>query len=874
MKFPWRNKSRQEQLNDELLSHLEMSTQDRINRGNSPNEATQGARREFGNISLIETLTRDQWSWTWLDNLAQEFRFAARTLRKNPAFTTVAIVTLALGIGANTAIFSVVNAVILRPLPFANPSNLLDVSARSTLFDFENLSISLADIADVRASATSFATLSPYLNASKELAGDGQPQRIEGGDITEDFFPTLGIAPLLGRTFVSSDMQPGSHVVVISHALWRERFGADSAALGKSLLVDGQPRAIVGVMPALPHTGFLSDDQLWAPLVPSGDQRNLRQSRDFSVLARLQPGTTIQQAQQELDTITARLAAAYPDTNKGWTMHATPIKQFLVGDARTPLLILFCAVGFVLLIACANVSNLFLSRGWSRRREFAIRSALGATRGALLRQLLVESLLVALAGGACAFLVAAWAMQALRSLLPPETPRIQEIGINAQVAFFTMTAALLAAILSGLAPALLGSRTDVNTTIKEGSGGTSSGRDHNFLRRLLAAGEVAIAAVLLIGAALAVQSFARLLRAELGFRPEHIVTMRIEFPEFRFEKPEQGIAFVNQVLDSSRSVQGVQAASAGLIFPLGDFVSETTFRTEKTAGDPRIGEQTALGNQITPDFFRTFGIPLLAGRDFTSSDERSRPPVFVINEALARKYFGSIDVVGKRLSTRKVNGQIVWGEIVGVVGNVREARPAAEPKVEIYTPYSQARMVTGIFLAVRTNANADAMAMVPVIQDRVWALDKNRPISMIKTLDQQIAADFAAPRSQSLLLSIFSGLGFVLALVGVYGVISYIVSQQTREIGIRMALGAAPENILRAVVTDGLKLTLAGVTIGLGASFGLTRFLRTLLFELSPTDPVTFAAVAISLTLVAVAACCIPARRAMTVDPMIALRHE
>jgi putative ABC transport system permease protein len=872
MKFPWRSKSRQQQLNEELRSHLEMATQDRLNRGISPDEATRAAHREFGNLPLIETVTRDQWSWTWLYNLAQEFHYAARTLRKNPAFATIAVLTLALGIGANTAIFSVVHGVLLRPLPFANVSTLLDVSARSTLFDFENLSISLPDIADVRASASSFATLTPYASATKELAGDGKPARLEGADINEDFFPTLGITPLLGRTFTSTDMQPGSRAVVISHALWRERFGADSNVIGKSLFVDDQPKTIIGVMPPLSHTGFATDDQLWSPLVPSDDQRNLRQSRDFSVLARLRPGATPQQAQQELDTITARLAAAYPDTNKGWTMHATPITKFLLGDARTPLLILFCAVGFVLLIACANVSNLFLSRGWSRRREFAIRSALGASRGALLRQLLVESLLVALAGGACAFLVAAWAMQALRSLLPPETPRIQEIGINAQVAVFTVTAALVAAILSGLAPALLGSRTDVNTAIKEGSAGASAAAVHNSLRRLLAAGEVAVAAILLIGAALAVQSFARLLHAELGFRPEHIVTMRIEFPEFRFEKPEQGIAFVNQVLENSRSVHGVQAASAGLIFPLGDFIAETTFRTERTASDPRLGEQMAVHNQISPDFFRTFGIPLLAGRDFNGGDAKDRPPVFVINEVLARKYFGSVDVVGKRLSTRKVKGQIVWGQIVGVVGNVREARPAAEPKVEIYEPFSQARMATGIFLAVRTHA--DPLAIVPVIQDRVWSLDKNRPISMIKTVDQQIVEDFAAPRSQSLLLSIFSGLGFVLALVGVYGVISYIVSQQTREIGIRMALGAAPENILRAVITDGLKLTLAGVTIGLGASFGLTRFLRTLLFELSPTDPLTFATVAIALTLVAIAACYIPARRAMTVDPMIALRHE
>jgi putative ABC transport system permease protein len=392
------------------------------------------------------------------------------------------------------------------------------------------------------------------------------------------------------------------------------------------------------------------------------------------------------------------------------------------------------------------------------------------------------------------------------------------------------------------------------------------------LSRLLAVGEVAMAAILLIGATLAVQSFARLVRTDLGFEPGHIVTMRIEFPEFRFAQPEQGIAFVQQILNSSRAIPDVEAASAGLVFPLGDAVAETTFQTEISAKDPQAGEQSALGNSVTPGFLSTFGIPLLAGRDFNNGDARGKSKVFIVNEALARKYFGSVDVVGKRFSTRKENGHPVWGEIIGLAGNVREIRPGSEPKVQIYAPFAQARLVTGIFLAVRTKA--DPLAIVPAIQDRVWEIDKNRPIAMIKTVDQQIAEDFAAPKSQSLLLSIFSALGFILALVGVYGVMSYQVSRQTREIGIRMALGAEPRGILRTVIVHGLKLTLAGVAIGLGTSFALTRFIRSLLFGISPTDPLTFAAVAISLTLVAVGACCIPARRAMTVDPIIALRHD
>jgi predicted permease len=656
MKFPWRRKHRQQQLDEEIESHLQMSARDLIYHGTSPDEAAQAARRQFGNLALIENVTRDQWAYTWLDNLTQDFRYAARTLRKSPGFTAVAILTLALGIGANTAIFSVVDGVLLRSLPFSNPSQLVDISARSTLFDFTNLGLSLADIADVRAAVTSFAIITPYEWASKELAGDATPERVEGADITEDFFPALGIAPLIGRAFTSADMKPGSRAVLISRHLWQERFGGEPAAIGKSIMLDGQPHTIVGIMPALPRMDFASDNEIWAPFLPSEEERTSRQNHAFSVLARLKPGRTVEQAQQELDTFATRLASTYPDADKGWTIHATSLKAYLLGDARGPLLILFCAVGFVLLIACANVSNLFLSRGWGRRREFAIRSALGATRGALLRKLFVETALVALAGGFCALLVAAWTMNALRALLPPETPRIREVGISSLVAWFTLAASLLAAVLSGLAPAFLSSRQDVASAIKGCGAGPSSswsGAGHNVLSRLLAVGEVAMAAILLIGATLAVQSFARLVRADLGFQPGHIVTMRIEFPEFRFAQPEQGIAFVQQILNSSRAIPDVEAASAGLVFPLGDAVAETTFQTEISAKDPQAGEQSALGNSVTPGFLSTFGIPLLAGRDFNNGDARGKSKVFIVNEALARKYFGSVDVVGKRFSTAR-----------------------------------------------------------------------------------------------------------------------------------------------------------------------------------------------------------------------------
>jgi putative ABC transport system permease protein len=846
-----------------------MSAQDHAARGTDSKSASEAAHRELGNIPLIQQTARDQRPIAaFFDNLLQDIRFALRTLRKNPAFTIIAVLTLTLGIGANTAIFSVVNAVILHPLPFKNADRLVDIAGRSTVYDFQHMYLSIPDINDVRSTSKTLTNISVYSFSSKEVVVDGKPDRVDGSDIDENTFPLLGLLPLLGRTFTSDDTRPGNHVVILNAKIWRDRFASDPNVVGKTMLLDGEQHTIVGVMPELPKMDFVTDAAVWTPLHPTPEQLSQRRERTIGIAAgALRPGATIEQAQRELEQISARLADAYPDSNKTWSMHGMPLKSALVGDTSTPLIVLFGAVGFVLLIACANVSNLFLSRGWSRRREFAIRSAIGATRGALLRQQIVESAIIALFGGVCALIVSAWLMHGLRALLPPETPRLESISVDSGVALFTLGAALLAALIAGLAPALLSVRDDVNATIKES--GASASRSHNFLRQSLVVAEVALALILVIGATLAVKSFARMLHINTGFRTDHLVTMRIDLPSFRYEKAEQSLHFTDLVLANTLALPGVESASASMLYPMSTFVAETQFTADPNA-DPKAPMQMARNNRIAPDFLRTFGIPLLSGRDFNSGDVLASPKVYIISEALARKAFGTANVVGKRLSTNVKDGKLVWGEIIGVCGDVRERDESAS--AVLYVPLAQAKDLDGISLSVRTKSNPSAV--IGAIQSSVWALDKTRPITDIKSIDQQIAEHNAAPKSQSLLLAIFGALGLLLAIIGVYGVMSYVVTQQTREIGIRIALGAEPQKILRMVITRGVKLALIGVAIGLVASFALTRFLSSLLYNTSPTDPVTFAAVAIALIAVAVAASATPARRAMQIDPTRALRHD
>jgi putative ABC transport system permease protein len=856
----------------ELQFHLDQQVAENIAAGMRPDEARRAARLMFGNPAALGETTRETWGWQWLEQLLQDVRYAVRTLRKSPGFTAIAVLTLTLGIGANTAIFSVVNASLLRPLPFPSSSQLVDLWAHSSVFDFPDLGLSLPDIADIRAQNTVFSGIAPYRFSGMTLTGRGAPQRLDGAQVSVELFPLLGTTPLYGRRFTPAETRPGQdREVILSYSLWQKEFGGDPHTIGTSLTLDSKPYTVIGIMPPQQHLDFVTTVQFWVPFAPTNEERAARSAHGTPAVARLKPGRTIERAQAQLDAIAARLAKAYPDADKTWSLRVVSLRTDLVGDSRPPLLILLGAVGFVLLIACANLGNLFLSRGWTRRREIAIRSALGATRGRIIRQLLVEGLIVSLVGGFCGLLIAAWGVQGLRSLLPPDTPRIQDLSIDPIVLWFTLGASIFAGLLFSLAPAALISKQDVNAGVKEGGAQTGTGSQHKFLRHSLVVAEVALALLLVIGATLALRSFAKLLAVNVGFRSDHLLTMTLNFPSGKFTKPGESIPYVRQILALTRGIPGVQDASACLYAPLTDFKGESTVHTDAMA--PGAPAAMTQANRAAPNYFQTLGIPLISGRDFTDADATNASDVYVVNQAFAYKFFGGADPVGRRIWTdADDNHKPEWGQIIGEIADTRDEGAKQAPDPELFAAYYQIKDSGGISLVVHTKA--DPLSTLSAIEDRIWSIEKAQPVEDVATMNQLLAQSNAGPRFQTFLLGVFGALGLVLAIVGIYGVISYSVSQRTHEIGIRMALGANPSHVMRLILTEGLNLALVGIATGMAASFALTRLMSTLLFGVSATDPLTFASVTLVLIAVALAACYIPARRAMQVDPMAALRHE
>jgi predicted permease len=871
-----RKSEMEHELDEELRHHIEQQTEQNVRLGMSQEEARQAALKSFGGVEQAKERSRDSRGVRWIEELWQDLRYGARMLAKNPGFTLIAVITLALGIGANTAIFSVVNGVLLRPLPYKDPQRLVMVFAPKRL-DQEFL-ISSGGFTVLRNQKQVFEQVAaslPMLD-SATITGDGEPEFLGGVTVSANLFTLLGVEAKYGRTFLPEEEKPGSdRVVVISDRLWQRRFGSDQKIIGRTISLNYEPYTVVGVMPPgfqFPLDGMLTgwlprEVDIYIPLALTPEQMNNSKPQVLPVIARLKSQVGIEQAQAEMTGVASRLKRQYPDTNRDESIRLAPYHQQMVGRVRLALLMLLGAVGFVLLIACANVANLLLVRAAGRRKEMAVRAALGAGRRRVIRQLLTENALLAVLSGLLALLLAFWGVGLLRTIIPENLPRADEIGINGGVFGFTLLISLGAGILFGLIPALQASKVNLSDALKEG--GRSSGwSGHNRLRNLLLVSEVALALALLIGAGLMLRSFIRLMSVDPGLDPRNVLTVDIRLSRNKYSRPQQA-AFFQQLLERLRALPGIQAAGVVYPMPLSGMEENAGFNIEGQP-PPAAGEQRTAGPRgVSPGYFKAQGIQLLKGRVFTESDGGDTPPVVVINEAMARRYWPNQDPIGRRISFDRRNGQPVWREVAGVVKSVRHMALEEEPRPEIYIPFTQYPLA---FMTLVARTDGAPLNFVAAVRGQVQAVDKDQPISNVRTMEERLAGAVSQRRYDLILLAIFAGLALSLAAIGIYGVMSYLIAQRTHEIGVRMALGAQTGDVLRLVIGQGMALTLTGVLIGLITAFGLTRLLRNLLFDLSATDPLTFFATALILALVALVACYLPARRAMKVDPIAALR--
>jgi putative ABC transport system permease protein len=819
-------------------------------------------------------------------NLWQDLRFGARMLMKKPSVTLIATITLALGIGANTAIFSVVNAVLLKPLPFSASDRLMAIgqnepSNRAALSNF-----SFPNIADVQAQSKTFEQLAAYYNSNFTLTGEREARLLRGTIVTADLFPLLGASPALGRAFRPEEDKAGGgsegRPAILSWECWQQQFAGDPTVVGRAINLNNTSFIVVGIMPegfrfpiqAQPTEVWVSTAIDYERMIGPIKIMTERGYRGWRMIGRLKPGVTLDQAQAEADVIAANLAARFPGENKDLGIRIKPLLESMVGNQRSTLLLLLGVVGFVLLIACANVANLLLERAISRRREINVRLALGAGRWRIVRQLLTESLLLAGLGGAGGMMLAVWGTNLIVALSPEGITRIAETGLDARVLAFTVLVTLTTGVVFGVAPALIISKTNLVEALKEGGRNATGSIYTNRTRSLLAVVEIALALVLLVGAGLLIQSLVRLQQVAVGFDPHNILTFNVAMPVDRTTSPSQIADFYRQLTERLKALPGVVNASVVFQLPLGESSGTTKVEIEGQPMEP-AKRTSAIIHSVGPEYFRTMGIPLVRGREYTERDNLNSSPVLIISEALARKHFPSEDPIGKRMSpgftTVPITGENGMREIIGVVADVKHQNLRGPAQPEFYFAQAQMPMST-MTVVIRTAANP--RALVNAARGAVQALDRNAPVYSVRTIEELLGRSVATPRFNTLLLVLFAGVALILTAVGLYGVISCSVLQSTHEIGIRLALGAQTSDVLKLVVGQGMLLTLVGVMIGLAAAYGLTRLMSNLLYGVGATDPWTFAGATALVAGIAFIACYLPARRATKVDPMIALRCE
>jgi putative ABC transport system permease protein len=812
-----------------------------------------------------------------MNTLLQDLRYAVRVLFKSRALTAVALLTLALGIGVNSAIFSVVNAIVLRPLPYPRSEELMVIWGNLHKPGLEEIEISALELRDFQQQSQAFEHIAAYSTDGLNLTGVDQPERLRGAAISANLFPALGVQPHLGRNITAEEDRYGNdRVVILSYALWQRRFGGDPGVINRTIQLDGRTMNVAGVMPADFHFPD-RETEVWIPLAFEPDllEENNRGSHFLNVIVRLKAGVTPAQAQADLNTITARLSSEHTGTYRGgFSTTIRSLHEDLVGDLRRAMLVLLGAVGLVLLIACANVAHLRLASATSRYREFAIRAALGARRGRVVRQFLTESVLLSLVGGAVGLGLAVWLVRVLVLLIPKNTPRVEEIRLDYRVVLFTLGTSLLTGISFGLAPAFQAARTNLNDVLKE-AGRTGSDTSRRLrLRNLLVVSEFALSLVLLIGAGLMVKSLLRLQEVKPGFEPAKLMTMRIALPATKYENFKQSHAFFEQLFDRLAARPEIESVGAINLLPFGGGGGDRSFSIEDqpiVAGHARPDEQVRF---VSPGYFHTMQIPLLSGRDFTRRDLPDTPQVAIVNSAFARKFWSDGNALGKRISFSANNPK--WYEIVGIVGNVKHRGLDIADSPELYIPVFQPLFADGyvppLYVAVRT-VNDPALAG-GVMRGEVAAIDRDQPVYSLLTMDQRIADSVAPRRFNMFILGLFASLALVLAAIGIYGIMAFSVAQRTHEIGVRMALGASGSDVLKLVLSNGFKLALIGIVVGLLAAFAATRVLSSLLYGVSATDPAIFIIDAMLLAVAALLACYIPARRATKVDPLVALRYE